>query len=105
MRVHQNTILDATDLTTTETSETFQLEHMYGYSIYILYTGNGVQMDTEVKLEVSNDGSSWFEYHSFNLTGLSDSCVVNATDVFYKTARVTLIVNTGSISTSFVVSM
>lgn len=100
MRINSQVILDTTDLATEITSDTIELDHIYGYSIYILYTGSNSanQMETTACLQVSNDGVSWSTYHEFSLEGPADTCVVNATDVFYKMARVKLTVVAGSIS-------
>ena len=98
MRVHQNVILETTDLTSSLTSEEFQLEHMYGYSIFIKWESASSQMETELTIEVSNDGVDWYEYYTLDLVGVSNKCIINVTDVFYKTARVKLNANVGSIS-------
>ena len=103
MRVNEEIPLEVTDLSTLATSEEIQLEHMAGYSVFISYTGDCSQMATEVSLEVTNNGTDWFEYHTFMLTGVLDTCLINATDVFYKAARFKLDVEAGSISTTFTV--
>ena len=64
MRVNEEIPLEVTDLSTLATSEEIQLEHMAGYSVFISYTGDCSQMATEVSLEVTNNGTDWFEYHT-----------------------------------------
>ena len=103
MRVNTQVILETTDLADNITSDTIELDHIYGYSIYILYTGSGSVMCTTAKLEVSNDGVSWSTYHEFDIEGAADTCTINATDVFYKKARVSLVVNAGTISPTMTV--
>ena len=103
MRVHEEIVIEGTDLTTGAISSVFQLEHILGYSVSILYTGSSSQMTTKVTLEVTNNDEDWFEYYVFELTGTSDSCLINATDVFYKAARFKLEPEQGSISPTFTV--
>ena len=103
MRVNNETILEETDIRVVTYTDIISLDHIYGYSIYILYTGSDNNMITEAKLQISNEGTNWADYHTFQLNGTGDTCTVNCTDVFYKKARLRLEPGPGTISPTITV--
>lgn len=103
MRVNNETILEDTDLRLVTYTDVINLDHIYGYSVYILYTGSIKTMKTEAKLQISNDGTNWSDYHTFQLDGAGDNCTINCTEVFYKRARIKLTPGPGTISPTITV--
>ena len=103
MRINTQVIMEETDLSTIATSDTIELDHIYGFSILVKYTGSDKTMDATAYLEISNNGTDWSTYHTFTLEGLSDNCTINATDVFYKMARVRIVSGRGTVSPTLTV--
>lgn len=99
MRVNTEIILNETDVSSSTISSIIALDHIYGFSSVIEWTGSASTMSTAGELQVSNDNQSWVTYHYFVLEGdTADKYVINVSEVFYKMARFKLTVASDEIS-------
>lgn len=58
MRIINDKIFDEEIVTNeTKVSEAFEVEHIYGFSIQLVYSGAGIS--GSFKLQASNDGENW----------------------------------------------
>lgn len=99
MRINTEVILDETGVSTSATSSVIALDHIYGFSNVIEWTGSASTMQTNCELQVSNDNQTWVTYHHFILEGdTANQHVINVSEVFYKMARFKLTVVSDEIS-------
>ncbi len=98
MRISDFTLLDTTNLTVDTNSDSFQIEHLIGFSMDVTLTASS-SMTGSLVLQASNDNSAWHDITSQTISGASGSCLFNVTEAFYKRVRLQIKVTTGEILT------
>jgi hypothetical protein len=98
MRISDFTILDSTGIIVDTPSDSFQIEHLIGFSAAITYTADS-NFTGNFVLQVSNDDETWNDMATTSVSDTSGNCMFNVTDTFYKHARIKLDMSTGTLST------
>ena len=99
MRVSDFKLLESTNIIDMTTySSSFQLEHLYGFSIAITFTGDSNFTGAFI-LQASNDDLNWADIDTHSSSGTGGTCIFNVTDVFYKHVRLKISKTTGTILT------
>jgi hypothetical protein len=98
MRISDFTLLDTTGLIIETNTDPFQIEHLLGYSISVAFTGDS-NLTGSFVIQASNDDSSWNNVASSAFSGTTGNCMFNASNTFYKSVRLKIDVDTGTMST------
>jgi hypothetical protein len=98
MRISSHKLLDITEVTTaTSTSDPYQIEHLIGFSISVVYTP-GTNFTGTIIVQASNDETNWSNVSCVSVNGTNTNQMINVKDAFYKTIRVSVEITTGSIT-------
>ena len=98
MRISDFTLLDTTNLIIETTTDAFQIEHLLGYSISIVFTGD-TNLTGSFVVQASNDDTNWADVASSDFADTSGNCIFNVSDTFYKSVRLKIKVDTGAMLT------
>jgi len=99
MRISDFTLLDTSNLIINTNTDAFQIEHLLGFSVAIVFTGSS-NLTGSFVLQASNDDINWSDITSSSVSGTSGNCMFNVTEAFYKSVRVKIILTTGTMLTS-----
>lgn len=98
MRISDFILLDTSNIIIATTSDAFQIEHLLGFSVAVVFTGSS-NLTGSFILQASNDNTNWIDITDSSVSGTSGSCMFNITEAFYKSVRLKVIPTTGTIST------
>lgn len=104
MKFSQDTIFVNEAVTNeTKNSEAIDITHIYGYSVYALWTGSTIT--GSIKLQASLDNTNWIDIVSSSQTiSAAGAYLWNVTDAFYRYFRLVAIsddVNTITVNAQF----
>lgn len=98
MRISDFTLIDTTDLIQETNSDPFPVEHLIGYSISVVFTGDS-NLTGSFIVQASNDDTNWSDVATSTFTDADTHCMFNVTNAFYKNVRLKMKVDTGTLST------
>jgi len=98
MKVSSFQVFDATAVSFPTLSDSFQVEHLYTFSVQLTYTAEA-HYSGQVILEASNDGENWTSIHCEDEAGASGSLMLNVDQVGFRFFRINFKVITGTVNT------